>query len=99
MTTPDSLVSFHRTIDIDIPAKTRQNGTLYLHVVLANDNGPFQWQHLHRDGVTVMQRVSLTQYMVPRAEMFNLLGNNKVLKHGLNSLRMRLTRLNILILL
>lgn len=69
---------FSRHLDIELPAGTRKNGTLYLHVVLANDNAPFKWQHLQREGLTVMQRIKLTEYMEPRAATFNLLGGNGV---------------------
>lgn len=51
---------------------------MFLHVVLASDNGPLEWQHLQRDGLTVVQRVALTDYMVPKAATFNLLGGNEV---------------------
>lgn len=51
---------------------------MFLHVVLANDNGPLEWQHLQRDGLTVVQRVALTEYMIPKAATFNLLGENEV---------------------
>lgn len=71
-------VFLHRQLEVELPASTRKNGTLYLHVVLANDNGRFEWQHLQREGMTVLQRIALTQYMEPRAATFNLLGGNDV---------------------
>lgn len=49
-----------------------------MHVVLASDNAPFKWQHLQRDGLTVMQRISLTHYAEPKAATFSLLGGNSV---------------------
>lgn len=61
---------------ISIPAKTRQNGTLFLHVILANDDGTLEWKQLQRDGPTVIQRVLLTEYVVPQAATFNLLGES-----------------------
>lgn len=67
-----------RNIEIEIPPQTRANGTLFLHLVLVNDHGPFEWRHLKREGLTIMQRVSLTDYIVPRAATFNLLGSNEV---------------------
>lgn len=67
-----------REIEIDIPPQTRANGTLFLHLVLVNDHGPFEWRHLKREGLTIMQRVSLTDYIIPKAATFNLLGNNEV---------------------
>lgn len=64
----------YRELDISLPAKTRQNGTLYLHVVLADNRGTIQWANLQRDGPTVIQRVALTEFAVPKAATFNLLG-------------------------
>lgn len=60
---------------MNIPSKTRQNGTLFLHVILASDNGRLEWKNLQRDGPTVIQRVALTDYMIPKAATFNLLGD------------------------
>lgn len=67
----------NRNFDIKLPAKTRKNGTLFLHVVLAVDDGkPLDFKHLQRDGPTVIQRVALTEYVVPKAATFNLLDDN-----------------------
>lgn len=64
-------------IEIDLPKKTRDNGTLILFTVLALDDGKdIDYKTLHRDGPTVIQRIKLTEYMIPRAATFNLLGNN-----------------------
>lgn len=52
---------------------------MFLHVVLASDNGQVEWKHLQRDGLTVVQRVALTDYMIPKASTFNLLGGNEVI--------------------
>lgn len=68
-------ISFYSRISIDIPAKTRRNGTLFLHVILTSDNGPVSWVNLQRDGPTVIQRILLTDYMVPKPKAFNLIGN------------------------
>lgn len=67
-----------RELNIDVPAETRKNGTMFLHIVLVNDHGLFEWRHLKREGITVVQRIALTEYMVPKAATFNLLGNNDV---------------------
>lgn len=65
-------------ITVALPTKTRQNGTLYLHVILANDDGlPIDWRRLQRDGPTVVRRIPLTDYMIPKAQAFNLLGDQK----------------------
>lgn len=64
---------------IDIPRKTYRNGTMYLHLVLVNDIGvEFEWRNLKREGLTVMQRIPLTEYMIPRPATFNLLNENEV---------------------
>lgn len=68
----------NRVIEVDLPEKTRKNGTLFLHVILADDNGQLDWKHLQRDGPTVIQRVALTDYIVPKAATFNLLGDGEL---------------------
>lgn len=72
-------VNFTSEFTIDIPRKTYRNGTMYLHLVLVNDIGvEFEWRNLKREGLTVLQRISLTEYMVPRPASFNLLNENEV---------------------
>lgn len=68
-------MKLYRDITVTLPSKTRQNGTLFLHVILASDNGPVEWKQLQRDGPTVIQRIALTDYVVPKAAAFNLLGD------------------------
>uniref|UniRef100_A0A336M480 Lipid scramblase CLPTM1L n=1 Tax=Culicoides sonorensis TaxID=179676 RepID=A0A336M480_CULSO len=69
---------FQRNVDIDIPLKTRRNSTLFLHAVLALDDGKdLDWRQLKRDGPTVLQRIALTTYMIPRAATFNLLSDTE----------------------
>lgn len=46
---------------------------MYLYVVLALDDEALDWKDFQRDGPTVIQRVSLTQYIVPKEATFNLL--------------------------
>uniref|UniRef100_U5EWM9 Lipid scramblase CLPTM1L n=1 Tax=Corethrella appendiculata TaxID=1370023 RepID=U5EWM9_9DIPT len=65
---------YTRILDLDIPAKTRNNGTLFLHVVFADDDkSEIEWKQLQRDGPTVIQRIKLTEYMIPNAATFKLL--------------------------
>jgi len=68
---------FDHDFQLDVPLKTRRNGTLYLHVVLALEGVPLEWRTLRRDGPTVLHTLSLCDYMVPRAEAFNLLGESE----------------------
>ncbi|XP_017148223.1 cleft lip and palate transmembrane protein 1-like protein [Drosophila miranda] len=65
---------FEHDFEVEVPLKTRRNGSLYMHVVLALEGEPLEWRSLRRDGPTVLHTLSLTDYMVPRAEAFNLLG-------------------------
>lgn len=52
---------------------------MYLHLVLVNDIGvEFEWRHLKREGLTIVQRIPLTEYMMPRPATFNLLNENEV---------------------
>lgn len=52
---------------------------MFLHLVLVNDFGKnYEWTHLKREGLTVLQRISLTEYMVPRPTTFNLLNDKEV---------------------
>lgn len=47
---------------------------MYLHLVLVNDIGvEFEWRHLKREGLTILHRIPLTEYTVPRPATFNLL--------------------------
>ncbi|XP_068158170.1 lipid scramblase CLPTM1L [Drosophila tropicalis] len=66
---------FEHDFEVDVPLKTRRNGTMYMHVVLALEGEPLEWRTLRRDGPTVIHTLSLTDYMVPRAEAFQLLGD------------------------
>lgn len=65
---------YQRSFDINIPAKTRRNGTLFLHVVLHGDGETIDWKTIKKDGPTVIHKIKLTEYTVPQAAAFNLLG-------------------------
>uniref|UniRef100_A0A023ETS2 Lipid scramblase CLPTM1L n=2 Tax=Aedes albopictus TaxID=7160 RepID=A0A023ETS2_AEDAL len=65
---------YKRPFDISIPPKTRRNGTLYLHIVLGSDGEVIEWKSLKKDGPMVVQKFPLTEYAVPQAAAFNLLG-------------------------
>ncbi|KAH8265137.1 hypothetical protein KR044_001563 [Drosophila immigrans] len=71
---------FDHDFEVNVPLKTRRNGTLHLHVVLALDGEPLEWRTLRRDGPTVVHTLSLCDYMVPRAEAFNLLSESEATK-------------------
>lgn len=67
---------------VNIPPKAYKNGTMFLHIVLVNYFGkPYEWTHLKRDGLTVLQRTPLTEYMIPKPATFNLLNEIEVSAH------------------
>lgn len=71
--------SFHSEFQVNIPKETTQNGTMFLHLVLVNDFGAtYEWSHLKREGLTVLQRIALTEYIQPKPATFNLLNENDV---------------------
>ncbi|KAL5275544.1 CLPTM1L family protein [Megaselia abdita] len=69
---------YEKEIKIDVPLKTRRNGTLYMQVVVALDSEKdLEWKTLRRDGPTVVHTFLLTEYVVPRPKTFNLLGETE----------------------
>lgn len=69
--------SYFRKVNISIPKKTQNNGTLFLHIFLVPQGvlSPFSspWkQHQHS---------SLTTYIIPQAETFNLMGSENKLNN------------------
>uniref|UniRef100_W8BXX7 Lipid scramblase CLPTM1L n=2 Tax=Ceratitis capitata TaxID=7213 RepID=W8BXX7_CERCA len=72
----DYLNPFTNEFRVDVPLKTRRNGSLYFQVVLALEGEPLEWKTLRRDGPTVIHTTRLTEFITPRAETFNLLGDN-----------------------
>lgn len=64
---------FVKDIQLNVPLKTRSNGTLHLQVVFAPDNLFINWKTLQRESPTVIHTVRLTEYLSPRIEGFNLL--------------------------
>lgn len=66
---------FEKSLDIYIPYKTRNNGTLFAHIFVSptyvND-----WQRLVQDPETVHVTTSLTKYNIPDTAKVQLLGNS-----------------------
>lgn len=58
-----------------VPMQTRKNGSFHLHVVVAQAGGDkLTWSTLKRDGPTVVQRIALSDHALPKATLFNLVG-------------------------
>ncbi|XP_068084776.1 lipid scramblase CLPTM1L isoform X2 [Anabrus simplex] len=65
-----------RMLTLLIPESTRKNGTLYLHLFLGKKPlSSREFVALHADPSVVYARIRLTQYHVPAAEAFQLLGS------------------------
>lgn len=64
-------------LTLDIPQKTQQNGTLFLHIFLLPNSrrGSKSFSEIQRDSYVSSTVIKMSQYAVPQAEMFNLLGN------------------------
>jgi Cleft lip and palate transmembrane protein 1 (CLPTM1) len=73
-------------LNIPLPQSVRNNGSLYMHVFLAaadwgkakereNKQGTGLWINLMQDPFSVNSFAKLTQYRVPQAETFRLLGD------------------------
>jgi len=78
----------NRVLSIPLPQSVRNNGSLYLHVFVAaadwgkskereNKHGTGLWTNLMQDPFAITTFAKLTQYRVPQAETFNLLGDKE----------------------
>ncbi|XP_063220844.1 lipid scramblase CLPTM1L [Bacillus rossius redtenbacheri] len=65
-----------RTLSLELPAETRRNGTLFMHLFLQAKR-LYHWEfwELLQEPTTAYLRVKLTQLRVPEAATFQLLGS------------------------
>ncbi|XP_076648600.1 lipid scramblase CLPTM1L [Halictus rubicundus] len=65
-------------LTLNVPRKTRNNGTLYFHVVVAPSSKKYSKNiainDMRKDPYTSYTIIKMTQYTVPEAKAFNLLG-------------------------
>ncbi|XP_043492252.1 cleft lip and palate transmembrane protein 1-like protein [Polistes fuscatus] len=68
------------SLSIDLPRRTKQNGTLFLHVIMVPifHKQVKSFKELQKDLLMAYTTIKLTQYSVPEAEVFNLLGDRDV---------------------
>ncbi|KPI97578.1 PREDICTED: cleft lip and palate transmembrane protein 1-like protein [Papilio xuthus] len=65
-------------VNIKIPRKTRNNGTLYMHAVLLDESRLYRdFRELH--ATESMHTLPLVTYVEPQAATFNLLNHNEVI--------------------
>nr|CAG4643083.1 EOG090X032C [Ilyocryptus agilis] len=72
---PDT--SFTTLVDVPLPARTRKNGTLFLHTFLTSKSHGDDWDAALRDRKTTYASTQVTQYIVPAQQTFNLIRDNK----------------------
>ncbi|XP_071523618.1 lipid scramblase CLPTM1L [Panulirus ornatus] len=66
------------SVVVPVPKRVRNNGTLYLHLFLTSRGvDPEDWGSVVNDELSVYAFAYLTQYHVPDATTFNLLGEDK----------------------
>ncbi|XP_066587511.1 lipid scramblase CLPTM1L [Prorops nasuta] len=75
-------------IELNIPRKTRLNGTLFLHTFVVPDNGKYDqpFNELIRNPLLSKATIQLSQYTVPKADVFNLLGNKNTAKNQVDKI-------------
>ncbi|KAB7507775.1 Cleft lip and palate transmembrane protein 1-like protein [Armadillidium nasatum] len=70
--------TWEKNININIPQKVRSNGTMFLHMFLTSPKtNSEKWSSVVNDPMTIYESVSLTQYHIPEAKSFNLLGSSE----------------------
>lgn len=74
-------IFYFRTVNVSVPKKTRNNGTLYAFVFL-HHAGILPWH----DGKQVHVVSPLTTYMIPKPEEINLLTGESDTQVGLCSI-------------
>ncbi|XP_015521760.2 lipid scramblase CLPTM1L [Neodiprion pinetum] len=70
-------------VTLPIPRKTRENGTLFLHLLITPHTVKHggTYNEVIKDPTTVYTRIKMTQYVVPEIAAFNLLGDEKSKKN------------------
>ncbi|XP_015597472.1 cleft lip and palate transmembrane protein 1-like protein [Cephus cinctus] len=63
-------------INLEIPKRTQQNGTLFLHIMVLPKSSKYNnsFNDLQKDPFMVYTRIKMTQYAIPQAAVFKLLG-------------------------
>lgn len=77
MSSHNVLILYFRTVNVSVPKKTRNNGTLYAYIFL-HHAGVLPWH----DGKQVHIVSPLTTYMVPKPEEINLLTGESTTQVG-----------------
>lgn len=71
--------AFEEKIQLNIPYKTRMNGTLFLHMFIISQHFNHKWdwdslaRHQNENEIKVYRKVALTKYAIPPDRTFNLL--------------------------
>lgn len=71
----DYINPLEKDLNLDLPYRTRKNGTLYAHVFVS-PRPKTEWHQLLEDSETVHLTISLTKYYIPDSVKVKLLGNS-----------------------
>ncbi|XP_031850265.1 lipid scramblase CLPTM1L [Nomia melanderi] len=67
-------------VTLNVPRRTRNNGTLFLHIVVAPSSKRYSKSiiDMQKDPYTSYTAIQMTEYIIPEAEAFNLLGDKVI---------------------
>lgn len=86
----DYLKEQEELVEVLIPKRVRNNGSLYLHIFLTSPSvDPEDWGSVVKDDLTVYAMAHLTKYHIPEAATINLLGREEEKKQKPQSGRKR----------
>ncbi|KFB44594.1 AGAP001492-PA-like protein [Anopheles sinensis] len=85
----DPFVDLERTYTITLPKETRSNGTLYMFAVLTKGAKSLEWDAVRSQSTSVIKKLPLTHYMVPKTATINLLNDKSTLKKPHKSLNQK----------
>lgn len=66
-----------KSVTLQIPLKTRRNGTLYIHSLLTKQNHKDDWTSAARDHFTTYAGAPISIYQVPVLQAFSLIGDTE----------------------
>ncbi|XP_058129844.1 lipid scramblase CLPTM1L [Anopheles ziemanni] len=85
----DPFLDLDRTYTITLPKETRSNGTLYMFAVLTKGAKSLEWDAVRSQSTSVIKKLPLTHYMVPKTATINLLNDKTTLKKPHKSLNQK----------
>uniref|UniRef100_A0AAG5CRT4 Lipid scramblase CLPTM1L n=1 Tax=Anopheles atroparvus TaxID=41427 RepID=A0AAG5CRT4_ANOAO len=85
----DPFLELEKTYTFNLPKETRSNGTLYMFAVLTKGAKSLEWDSVRSQSTSVIKKLPLTHYMVPKAATINLLNDKSTIKKPHKSLNQK----------